>query len=122
MSSPIEKKKAELRAMLVFDYKTTVQQAIKVACHEDDYINGARYEHAKAAPIAELLIEAIEVLEFYAKKDNWTTADEKTFSAIRESTFPKGDSDCTYEPANAGFKGGRRAREFLAKLSKGSGK
>lgn len=59
------------------------------------------------------LAKAKSTLEFYGDGDNWTTADEKSFSSIRSKNFPIGDTDSEYSFFDKGYKGGRRARQAL---------
>ena len=61
---------------------------------------------------------AENVIEFYADIENWSVADQKSFSYIKDKTFPVGDSDCTFENSVGGYKGGKRARSYLAERKK----
>lgn len=98
----IEKLKEELRKFVEFDRQAAVEQAIKVACHEDDFIDGARFHHAKSARYAEQLLQCVEVLEFYADEMNHVRG--RSFESIIDESGR-----------------GEKARELLAKLSKGDG-
>lgn len=121
MSSPIEKLKAEIQKSLVFDEKAALEAAnaehdllISQGAATRDAVSakcghymGARYEHAKSAKMASQFLEAIEILEKYA--DEWPT---------RTLMF----NNVPFEVPGFGSPTNQIAREFLAKLSKGSEK
>lgn len=114
MSSPIEKLKEQIQKSLVFDEKAALEKINRhypakryTEAERAIFINGARWQHEKSAQMASQLLEAIEILEKYA--DEWPT---------RTLMF----NNVPFEVPGFGSPTNQIAREFLAKLSKGSEK
>lgn len=116
MSSPIEKLKEQIQKSLVFDFEASINAAFGASECVDEidrvreaemFDKGARWQHEKSAKMASQLLEVIEILEKYA--DEWPT---------RTLMF----NNVPFEVPGFGSPTNQIAREFLAKLSKGSEK
>ena len=135
MSSPIEKLKAEIQKSVKFDVKAAIGLIYNLGYEEGDMeydvaMIAMHVQHAKSAKMASQLLEAIQVIEFYASNSigdqepfTWNCRKPFMFDMICEDdleeiaehgTFIKGKQSKKY------ILGGKKAREFLAKLSKGS--